>query len=51
LYKALRRLADGHPDMETAENTSISTALDVKMVQVFIVHPETMRSTTANLAN
>jgi hypothetical protein len=38
LYKALRRLADAYPDSETGENTAISTALDVKMVQVFITH-------------
>ena len=40
LYKALRRLADAYPDPETGMNTSISTSLDAKMVQVFIVHPE-----------
>ena len=39
LYKALRRLADAHPDAETGANTAISTALDVKMAQVFVVHP------------
>jgi len=39
MYKSLRRLADAHPDPETGENTAISTALDVKMVQVHIVHP------------
>ena len=39
LYKALRRLADAYPDPVTGENTAISTALDVKMAQVFIVHP------------
>lgn len=39
LYKSLRRLADAHPDPETGANTAISTALDVKMTQVFIVHP------------
>ncbi|MFT4862655.1 MAG: hypothetical protein ACI95C_001876 [Pseudohongiellaceae bacterium] len=38
LYKALRRLADAYPDPETGENTAISTALDVKMAQVFITH-------------
>lgn len=37
LYKALRRLADAHPDPETGEHTAISTALDVKMAQVFII--------------
>ena len=38
LYKALRRLADVYPDPDTGENTAISTALDVKMTQVFISH-------------
>ncbi len=40
LYKALRRLADAYPDAETGANTAISTALDVKLTQVFIVHPQ-----------
>ena len=40
LYRALRRLADAHPDPEHGHNTAISTALDVKMVQVFVVHSE-----------
>jgi hypothetical protein len=40
LYKALRRLADAYPDSQTGANTAISTALDVKLTQVFIVHPE-----------
>lgn len=40
LYKALRRLADAYPDPVTGANTAISTALDVKMTQVFIVHPD-----------
>lgn len=38
LYKALRRLADAHPDPDTGANTAISTALDVKMTQVYISH-------------
>jgi hypothetical protein len=41
LYKALSHLADAYPDPVTGENTAISTALDVKMAQVYIVHPET----------
>ena len=40
LYKALRRLADAYPDPQSGANTAISTALDVKMAQVFVVHPE-----------
>ena len=39
LYKALRRLADAYPHPEEGHNTAISTALDVKMVQVFVVNP------------
>jgi len=39
LYKALRRLADAYPDPKTGRNTAISTSLDVRMVQVYIVHP------------
>ena len=40
LYKALRRLAEAYPDPMTGENTAISTSLDVKMAQVYIVHPD-----------
>jgi hypothetical protein len=40
MYKSLRRLADAYPDPETGHNTAISTALDVKLSQVFIVHPD-----------
>lgn len=39
LYKALKRLADAYPDPHTGANTAISTALDVRMVRVFILHP------------
>jgi len=38
LSKALRRLADAYPHPETGENTAISTALDVRLAQVFIVN-------------
>jgi hypothetical protein len=40
LYKALRRHADAYPDPETGANTAISTALDVKLAQIYIVHPD-----------
>jgi hypothetical protein len=39
LYRALRRLADGYPDPKTGEMTAISSALELKFVQAFIVHP------------
>ena len=45
IYRAMRKMADGHPDPETGANTAISTALDVKFKQVFIKHPEGMAST------
>jgi hypothetical protein len=40
LYKALRRLADAHPDPKTGAMTAISAALDAKLVQAFIQHPQ-----------
>ena len=40
LHKALRRLADAHPDPKTGAMTAISAALDAKLVQVFIQHPQ-----------
>ena len=39
LYRAMRRLADGHPDPETGDNTAISSAVNIKMHQVYIVWP------------
>jgi len=39
LYRALHRLADGHPDPATGEMTGISGALKVRFTQVFIDHP------------
>jgi len=41
LYRALRRLADGHPDPETGDNTAISSAVQVSFVQVHVIHPKT----------
>lgn len=39
LYKALRRLADAHPDA-TGANTAISASLVAKMVQVYVQRPQ-----------
>ena len=39
LWRALNRLADGHPDKD-GHNTTISSAIDVKFAQVYIVHPD-----------
>lgn len=38
LYRAMRRLADAHPD-QNGHNTAISGALEMKFTQVFIQHP------------
>ena len=40
VYKVLRKLADGFPDPATGENTAISAAYRVKMVQVHVIRPE-----------
>jgi hypothetical protein len=37
-YPVLHQLADGYPDPKTGRNTAISSALMVKMKQVFIQH-------------
>ena len=37
MYKAFRRLADGHPDPKTGANTAISSALQAKFTSVLIV--------------
>ena len=39
LYRALRRLADGYPDAQTGQMSAISSAMGVKMVQVYVEHP------------
>jgi hypothetical protein len=39
LYRALRSLADGYPDPKTGEMTAISSALQVKFTQAYLVHP------------
>lgn len=46
LYRAMKRLADGHPDPETGENTTISSAVNIRMHQVYI-----LRSTDTTLAS
>lgn len=38
-YHALRRYADGYPDPETGENSAISSAIEVKMTRVSVLHP------------
>lgn len=39
-YPALRRLADAYPDPETGANTAISSAVEVTLTQVYILHPD-----------
>lgn len=40
LYRAMKSLADGHPDPETGENTAISSAVNVNMHQVYIIRSD-----------
>ncbi|WOJ94675.1 hypothetical protein R0135_05785 [Congregibacter variabilis] len=40
LYRAMKRLADGYPDPDTGANTAISSAVDVVLHQVHILHPD-----------
>jgi hypothetical protein len=40
LYRAMKRLADGYPDPDTGANTAISSAVDVVLHQVHIIHPD-----------
>ncbi len=36
--RAVRQMADAYPDPETGKNTAISSALQVKFVQAYVVH-------------
>ncbi|MEQ9449113.1 MAG: hypothetical protein RLN70_09455, partial [Rhodospirillaceae bacterium] len=40
LHRAMERLADAYPDPETGKNTALSGAVDVKLTQVYVLHPE-----------
>lgn len=40
VYRALRRLADGYPDPRTGAMTAISSSIDVKFVQAYLIHPK-----------
>jgi hypothetical protein len=39
MFHAIERLADGNPDPKTGKMTAISSALDVRFTQIYIVHP------------
>jgi hypothetical protein len=39
IYKAMRRLADGHPDPQTGVMQGISSALAAQFTQVFVIPP------------
>ena len=42
-YHALRKHADGYPDPETGTYTAISSALNVKLTRVVVIHPNEER--------
>lgn len=46
VYHALPRVADGHPDPETGECTSISTTIRFAAVPGFVMQPETLANAT-----
>ena len=50
-YKAMRRLADAYPDPVTGENTAISAAYDLKLIQVRVVRDEEKVATTSPSTN
>lgn len=45
-FHAMKRLADAYPDPETGENTAISSAVNVTLTQVYIVHPKEVVSSS-----
>ncbi len=50
-YHAMRRFADGYPNPETGENTAISSAIEVKMKRVAVLHPEGSHETVISRAD
>jgi hypothetical protein len=50
ITRALRGLADAYPDPVTGKNTAISSALQLKFVQAFILHPTESRKPTVAVA-
>jgi hypothetical protein len=48
IYKALRRLADAYPDPKDGHNTAISAAMDIKLVQAYVIQPEAARRVAAH---
>ncbi len=50
-YFAMRQYADGYPDAETGENTAISSAINVKMKRVAVLHPEETYENTVSRAD
>jgi hypothetical protein len=47
MFHAVDRLADGYPDPQTGKMTAISSAMDVKFTQVYIVDPNTTPSSVS----
>ena len=40
LYRSMKKLADAYPDPETGDNTAISSAVNVTLTQVYVMHPD-----------
>ncbi len=50
IARALRQMADGYPDPVTGKNTAISSAIQMKFVQAYILHPTLPHRPTVALA-
>jgi len=46
ITRAMRRLADAYPDPETGKNTAISSAVEMKFVQAYILHHSGIQAKT-----
>ena len=51
MYRAMARLADGYPDQTTRVNTAISSAVEVKFTQVFVVRQNALLMTPPSTRN
>jgi len=50
-YHAMQKFADGYPDPETGENTAVSSAIEVKMTRVAVLHPAGPHDNVISQAN
>ncbi len=49
VYHAIPRVADGHPDPDTGQCTTVSTLIDFEAVPAFVIKPDAVAPSTASL--